>query len=81
MPLDQGVEMRCVDTARGTPGGSSQERIAPVPTEREQYVLEKNLPVYRVLYRRNRSPLPDPEALESRWQELDNPAETVFTDV
>jgi tRNA (guanine-N7-)-methyltransferase len=34
-----------------------------------------------VLYRRNASPLPDPEALESRWQELDNPAETVFTDV
>lgn len=52
----------------------------PVPTEREQYVLEKNLPVYRVLYRRNANPLPDAEALESRWQELDNPAETVFTE-
>ena len=52
-----------------------------VPTEREQYVLEKNLPVYRVLYQRNGLPLPDAEALENRWQELDNPAETVFTDV
>ena len=52
----------------------------PVPTEREQYVLEKNLPVYRVLYRRNANPLPDPEAMESRWQELDNPDETVFTE-
>ena len=51
-----------------------------VPTEREQYVLEKNLPVYRVLYQRNGLPLPDAEALENRWQELDNPAETVFTD-
>ena len=51
-----------------------------VPTEREQYVLDKNLPVYRVLYQRNGLPLPDAEALENRWQELDNPAETVFTD-
>ena len=51
-----------------------------VPTEREQYVLEKNLPVYRVLYQRNAHPLPDAEELENRWQELDNPAETVFTD-
>ena len=51
-----------------------------VPTEREQYVLEKNLPVYRVLYQRNGLPLPDAEELENRWQELDNPAETVFTD-
>ena len=51
-----------------------------VPTEREQYVLEKNLPVYRVLYQRNGHPLPDAEKLENRWQELDNPAETVFTD-
>ena len=51
-----------------------------VPTEREQYVLEKNLPVYRVLYQRNGHPLPDAEELENRWQELDNPAETVFTD-
>ena len=51
-----------------------------VPTEREQYVLDKNLPVYRVLYQRNGLPLPDAEELENRWQELDNPAETVFTD-
>ena len=51
-----------------------------VPTEREQYVLDKNLPVYRVLYQRNGRPLPDAEELENRWQELDNPAETVFTD-
>ena len=31
----------------------------PVPTERERYVLEQALPVYRVLYRRNQQPLPD----------------------
>ncbi|MGA0364808.1 MAG: tRNA (guanosine(46)-N7)-methyltransferase TrmB, partial [Vulcanococcus sp.] len=30
----------------------------PVPTERETYVLEQGLPVYRVLYERNETPLP-----------------------
>ena len=47
----------------------------PVPTEREQYVLDQGLPIYRVLYRRNQSPLPDAEDLERRWQEIDNPAD------
>ena len=47
----------------------------PVPTERERYVLAQAMPVYRVLYRRNKDPLPDRDVLESRWQEIDNPAE------
>jgi tRNA (guanine-N7-)-methyltransferase len=50
----------------------------PVPTERETYVLNQNLPVYRVLYRRNRAPLPPLEMLEDWWnswlQDADNPA-------
>lgn len=49
----------------------------PVPTERERYVLDQQLPIYRVLYRRNRTNLPDLSALEQRWQEIDNPAETI----
>ena len=49
----------------------------PVPTEREIYASERQLPVYRVLYRRNQRPLPDPNVLEHRWQEIDNPAESV----
>ena len=49
----------------------------PVPTERETYVSERQLPVYRVLYRRNQRPLPDRTELEHRWQEIDNPAESV----
>ena len=49
----------------------------PVPTEREIYASERQLPVYRVLYRRNQRPLPDPNVLEQRWQEIDNPAESV----
>ena len=47
----------------------------PVPTERERFVLAQAMPVYRVLYQRNKDPLPDPDVLASRWQEIDNPAE------
>ena len=52
----------------------------PVPTERERYVLEQALPIYRVLYQRNRQPLPDRVALENQWQEIDNPAEGVSSE-
>ena len=45
----------------------------PVPTERETYVQEQGLPVYRVLFVRNEAPLPSLAALE-QWQEgADNP--------
>jgi len=40
----------------------------PIPTERERYVLDQGLPVFRVLYERNREPLPAPLELE-RWLE------------
>ena len=46
----------------------------PVPTERERYVLTQQLPVYRVLYRRNTRDIPSLQDLESRWQEIDNPS-------
>lgn len=46
-----------------------------VPTERERYVLEQNLPVYRVLFQRNTSPLPSVSDLEQSWEQVDNPAE------
>ena len=52
----------------------------PVPTERERYVLEQALPIYRVLYQRNRKPLPDRGALENQWQEIDNPADGVSSE-
>ena len=52
----------------------------PVPTERERYVLEQALPIYRVLYQRNRQPLPDRGALENQWQEIDNPADGVSSE-
>ena len=45
----------------------------PVPTERERYVQEQGLPAYRVLYRRNKQPLPKLEELEMTWQRVDNP--------
>ena len=53
------------------------ENPLPVPTERERYVMEQTLPVYRVLYRRNRHPRPDRRSLENQWQEIDNPADDV----
>ena len=47
----------------------------PVPTEREQYVQAQQLPVYRVLYRRNHRESPLLEELESRCDQLDNPSD------
>ena len=52
----------------------------PVPTERERYVLEQGLPVYRVLYRRNHQALPERTDLENRRQEIDNPADGLPSD-
>ena len=46
----------------------------PVPTERETYVLSQNLPVYRVLYERNNTPLPALQTLEEWLEAADNPA-------
>ena len=48
-----------------------------MPTERERYVKEQGLPVYRVLYRRNNQPLPKREELEIAWQRVDNPADVL----
>lgn len=45
----------------------------PVPTERETYVLEQGLPVYRVLYERNETPLPSLQELEQQVEAADNP--------
>jgi len=49
----------------------------PVPTERETYVLDQGLPVYRVLYERNDAPLPSLEeleqTLEAAAEATDNP--------
>jgi tRNA (guanine-N7-)-methyltransferase len=44
-----------------------------VPTERETYVLGKDLPVFRVLYRRNALPPPTLALLEERLGATDNP--------
>ena len=51
-----------------------------MPTERERYVLDQGLPVYRVLYRRNTKPLPPLAEFEAECEQIcervDNPAET-----
>jgi tRNA (guanine-N7-)-methyltransferase len=46
-----------------------------VPTERETYVLNQGLPVYRVLYERNEAPLPELAVLEQWLEPTDNPLE------
>ncbi len=43
----------------------------PVSTEREQYVLEQGLPVYRRLYKRNSETIPDLESFWSLLKKLD----------
>ncbi|MEY3751035.1 MAG: tRNA ((46)-N7)-methyltransferase TrmB, partial [Cyanobacteriota bacterium] len=44
----------------------------PVPTERETYVLNQQLPVYRVLYERNEAALPELALLEEWLEAADN---------
>ena len=50
-----------------------------VPTERETYVLNQGLPVYRVLYRRTSAPLPPLAALEEWQRAVDNPPDDPAT--
>ena len=47
----------------------------PLPTERERYVLDQGLPVYRVLYERNAAPLPDLQELEQWLEASDDQAD------
>ena len=47
----------------------------PVPTERETYVLDQGLPVYRVLYERNTAPLPNLEELEQALEVNSEPTD------
>ena len=58
---------------RCPPGNSRpwcNDNPLPVRTEREQYVLNQGLPIYRALFRRCDKPLPALEALESAQQQL-----------
>jgi len=48
----------------------------PVPTERETYVQNQQLPVYRVLYERNEAALPSRAALEEWLEATDNPSDS-----
>jgi tRNA (guanine-N7-)-methyltransferase len=65
----------CFDRPEGDARPWRGPNPLPVPTERERYVLEQSLPVYRVLFRRNTSPLPSVSDLEQSWEQGDNPAE------
>jgi len=47
----------------------------PLPTERERYVLDQGMPVYRVLYERNEAPLPELSTLEQWLDAASDPAD------
>ncbi|MEB3159009.1 MAG: tRNA (guanosine(46)-N7)-methyltransferase TrmB [Synechococcus sp.] len=69
----------CFDRPEADPQPWRGPNPLPVPTERERYVLDQNLPVYRVLYRRNTNALPSIADLEQAWERVDNPADTTPT--
>jgi tRNA (guanine-N7-)-methyltransferase len=63
----------CFDRPSGDARPWRSANPLPVATERETYVLEQQLPVYRVLYQRNEAPLPALAALEQWLEAADNP--------
>lgn len=52
------------DELEGQPGEYIATNILGVPTEREIHVLEKGLPVYRAVFRRNGRPFVAPSPSE-----------------
>ena len=63
----------CFDRPEGDAQPWRRTNPLSVPTERERYVMDQQLSVYRVLFRRNHAHQPPIEVLEQRWQEIDNP--------
>ena len=64
----------CFSRPRGDARPWRHDNPLAVPTERETYVLAQGLPVYRVLYERNSTPLPALQTLEEWLEAADNPA-------
>jgi tRNA (guanine-N7-)-methyltransferase len=65
----------CFARPRGDPSPWRPTNPLPVPTERETFVRDQGLPVYRVLFERTGDPVPPLEALEEAWRRADNPEE------
>lgn len=63
----------CFDRPPGDQRPWRADSPLPVATERERHVLAQGLPVYRVLYERNRQPVCDLATLESALEATDNP--------
>ena len=71
-PMVQLVELSgCFERPAGDERPWRQANPLPVPTERESYVLDQGLPVFRVLYRRNAAALPSVQALEQALCQLE----------
>ncbi len=69
----------CFEGPAGDTRPWRRDNPLPVPTERETYVLQQGLPVYRVLYRRNGAPPPPLAALEEWQRAADNPPDDPAT--
>lgn len=63
----------CFDRPPGDARPWRTDNPLAVPTEREQLVLSQRLPVYRVLYARNHSAVPELGDLEKAAADTDNP--------
>ena len=73
-------QSNCFERPRDDSQAWQRANPMPVPTERERYVLDQGLQVYRRLYQRNDQQAPELSSLEALWQQVDNPSEEEHSD-
>ncbi len=73
-------QSNCFERPRDDSQAWQRANPLPVPTERERYVLDQGLQVYRRLYQRNDQQAPELSSLEALWQQVDNSREEEHPD-
>ena len=73
-------QSNCFERPRDDSQAWQRANPLPVPTERERYVLDQGLQVYRRLYQRNDQQAPELSSLEALWQQVDNSSEEEHPD-
>ncbi len=77
-PMVRLIELsRCFERPAKQADPWLQTNPLAISTERERYALERELPIYRVLYRRNSQACPILGKLEETWHQIDNPADAL----
>lgn len=66
----------CFERPEGAGTRWRADNPLPVPSERERHALSQGLPVWRVLFLRNRAAIPSLDALEAGREAADNPAQS-----